>query len=111
MWQQFSPDYFLTSWQCLELFKVFFSKISFRLLLQSALCKSNDFIVKPSKVKFINIEQLIFNLIESDKKLIPKLTYSEEGKVIYKYKKNLYEKELSLKQIEKRIKMKMSVLI
>ena len=67
--------------------------------------KSNDFLVKPSKVKFINIEQLIYNLIESDKKLIPKLTYSEEGKVIYKYKKNLYEKELSIKQIEKRIKI------
>ena len=67
--------------------------------------KSNDFLLKPSKVKSINIAQLIFNLIESDKNLVPKLTYSGDGKIIYKYKKNLYEKELSLEQIEKRIKI------
>ena len=51
----------------------------------------------------ININNLIINLYEADKKLTPKLIHNKDGSSAYRYIKKPGEGEISLEEIKERI--------
>tara|TARA_B100001057_G_scaffold404507_1_gene417116 strand:- start:164 stop:874 length:711 start_codon:yes stop_codon:yes gene_type:complete len=53
----------------------------------------------------ININNLMLNLLESDKKLTPRLIYKPDGSSYYTYSKKPGEVEIDLKEIKKRISL------
>ena len=57
----------------------------------------------PQNNESININNLLINLLEADKKLTPKIIYNLDGSSFYTYKKKPGEGEVTLEDIKKRI--------
>ena len=53
----------------------------------------------------INLNSLMINLLDADKKLTPKLIYKPDGSSFYSYMKKPGEGEIDLKEIKKRISL------
>tara|TARA_Y100000991_G_C21883796_1_gene310626 strand:- start:53 stop:763 length:711 start_codon:yes stop_codon:yes gene_type:complete len=51
----------------------------------------------------ININNLLLNLLEADKKLTPKIVYNRDGSSFYRYTKKPGEGDITLKDIKNRI--------
>ena len=66
---------------------------------------SQSTIQNSNTIDSININNLIFELIETDKGLTPQLKYTNNGGSYYSYKKKPGEGDLSLNEIKKRIRL------
>ena len=53
----------------------------------------------------INLDKLVINLLEADKKLTPKLVQNIDGSSFYSYLKKPEESEIDLKEIQRRISL------
>ena len=59
----------------------------------------------PKDNESININNLMFNLLEADEKLTPKIVYNPDGSSYYTYTKKPGEGEITLKDIKKRVSL------
>ena len=82
---------------------IFLTPLLINISIRADKSSYKDLLVDSRVVETINIKNLMTNLLEADKKLIPIKIINPDGTYFFRYKKRIAEDDLSLEEIEKRI--------